>query len=247
MLGHGDIRMSKSTADLNWQGEQAWSAIKSDRRVYLVELFELAAHVVAAVDTAMALLPTRGPEHEFMFVNHEIHRMLLDALGAAARIRALCVERGSSSKQTQLEYKVSVRRAAWLRQEVLEDIDLSVLEDAQVRNTIEHFDEYVDRAALQAYGGEIPLPALIPVDMALTSRNVLSRFAIRGHQPTIYWVRVYVSGERRFINCGHEIDIDAVRSVVVAVKERLTPLLGEQAEREGSRMVLLTASSFSPA
>lgn len=247
-LGHSVIWMSNSTGDLNRQAEQAWAAIRASPMagVYLVELFELAAQVVAAVDTAMPLVPTPDPEHEFIVVNHEIHRKLLGALAAAARIRALFAERGSNSKQTPLEHKVSVRRAAWLRQEVLADIDLGVLEDAQVRNTIEHFDEYIDRAALQAFGGEIPLPALIPVDMALSARNVLNQFAVHGHEPTIYWVRVYVSGEHRFINCGHEIDIDALRSVAAAIKERIAPLLGEQAQQEGSSIVVLTSSSFTP-
>lgn len=238
--------MSKATAELNRQADAAWASIRESPMVsvYVIELYQLAVDIVDGIDAALALVPTPEPGSGFITVNHDVNRRLMQALGAAARARALCLERAKGWKQSPLEYKVHLRRAAWLR-DLLEGIDLEPLEDAQVRNTLEHFDEYVDQAAIGAYSGEISMPALVPVDMVLSDRHLLRQFAVGGEEPTTYWVRVYISGEHRFINCGHEVDIAALRVTAVGIRDRLGEVLGERVEQEGSAILVLTAHSFS--
>jgi hypothetical protein len=68
--------------------------------------------------------------------------MLINAVTDTARIRSLLAprDRGSDSAVT---FELRTRRAAWLRKEVLQGIRLDVVLGASVRNTLEHFDEYI--------------------------------------------------------------------------------------------------------
>lgn len=240
--------MGRATQQLNRSADEAWASIRDSplARVYLVEAYRLATDLAIGIDAALALLPAPVPGSGFITVNHEVHRNLLQALGAASRLRGLCLDRGKSAKQSPLEHKVHLRRAGWLR-EILSGIDLEPLRDTQVRHTLEHFDEYVDRAALQASSGTISMPALLPIDMALSTRDLLKQLAVGGEAPTMYFVRVYISDEFRFINCGHEVDVRALRRSAAQISDRLGPLLGQEVEEEGSSIVVLTPDSFSGA
>ncbi len=237
--------MGKATALLNDRANAAWDAIRRSpvAGVYLTELHRLATDIVVSLEAALAAVPVPQPGSGLITVNHEVHRHILNALGAGARLKGLCFDRSKGYKQTDLEHKILLRRAAWVR-ELLVGIDLAPLKEAQVRNTLEHFDEYVDRLALEAYEGDISMPALVPVDMALSSRNLLSQFAIGNEEPTMYWVRIYISDEKCFINCGHEVRVEPLRLTAGSIRDRLGPLLGNAAEHDGSSMLVLTERSF---
>lgn len=127
---------------------------------------------------------------------------------------------------------------------MLNGIDLEPLRDAQVRNTLEHFDEYVDRTALKASSGDIALPALMPLDFVLSTRDLLKQFDVGGGSPNVYPLRVFVTDESRFINCEQEVDVGTLRVCASQIVERVGPLLGEQARQEGSPMLVLLEGSF---
>jgi len=227
--------------------DEAWGRIVTSpiATVYLREVYLLAVEVVEEIDGALALLPeVASPGVGTLTVNHDVHRKLMRALGAAGRTRALCFGRGHGSNQTALEHKVQNRRAAWLTR-VLDGIDLGPFEEAQVRNTLEHFDEYLDRTSVEAQSGAIQMPALIPVDMSVSNRRLLEQFEIGGRKPTCYFVRAYIGDEGIFVNCGHEVDIGPLREAAVEVRDRLAGIVGVQADDDGgSPVVVLTEASF---
>jgi hypothetical protein len=239
--------MSKKTQELIRAADKAWNRILGSplAMVYLRELYLLSVEIVEEIDGALALLPEESSiSVGTLTVNHDIHRRLVRALGAAGRIRALCLERGQGSKQTALEHKVSIRRAVWLTG-VLEGIDLVPFQEAQVRNTLEHFDEYLDKASVDAQSGAIQMPVIIPVDISLSHRRLLEQFQIGGQRPSCYFVRAYIGNEGIFVNCGHEVNIVQLRKSSVEVRDRLAgivSLLDDQAE--GSPVVVLTEGTF---
>jgi len=237
--------VSDATADMERRADELWASVRDSPLwfVYVTELLQLSGAIVEAIDAAVRLVPEPPPGKGLITVNHEVHRLLMQALSASARVRALCCDRMKNSKESRLQYEVRRRRAAWLRG-FLEGIDLAPLRDAQVRNTLEHFDEYVDRLGEDAYSGKLSLPALVPVDMVLSERNLLEQFSVAQGRPATYWVRVYISGEFRFINCGREVDIAALRATSVGVRDRLTSVLSGSADEDGSAIIVLTAQSF---
>jgi hypothetical protein len=239
--------MSKATEDLNREADDAWDSISKSpfRFTYQRELYLLAGDIVVQVDEAEALIvpPPPKPGSGKLTVKREITERLIRALGAGTRLRSLCfATQHPGYKQTPLEHKVQQRRAAWV-QDILQRIDLTPLKDTQVRNTLEHFDEYVDHIALQARSG--PFPALVASDMALSDRHLLSAFNHQGVTfPNVHHIRTYVADEHRFINCGHEVDMAALRNTAAQIRDRVKPLLGQPLNEDGSAMHVLTDKSF---
>ena len=214
--------------------------------VYLVEVYRLADDVVTELDLATAIVETPAVGTGLITVNHAVHSHIASALNSAARLRTLCVDRGQGPGQSALAHKIQLRRASWLRG-LLSGIDLDPLGEAKVRNTLEHFDEYVDETAIAAANGEMQLPALVPVDFVLSQRDLLEQFHVDGVTPSVVHVRVFLSDENRYVNCGHEVDLGPIRRVSSGIIERLAPMLPKElSERDvrGSSMVVLKSESF---
>lgn len=237
--------MTTTPSEIERQAKELWASILASplSSIYLVELRQLSSTTVEAIDAALGHFTEPPPGKALITVNHEVHRLLVQAITASARARALCCDRGRGRKESPLQYEIRCRRAAWLRT-FLEGVDLAPLIDTQVRHTLEHFDEYVDRLGVAGSSGQLPLPALVPVDMVLSERHLLEQFSVGQGQPATYWVRVYISGESRFINCGHEVDIAALRATGAAIRDRVTAALGKGVEEDGAFMLVLTAQSF---
>jgi hypothetical protein len=237
--------MGKHTTQLNRQADEAWAQILRSpiASVYLREVYQLANEIVEEIESAQVLMgQPPGPGVGTIVVDHDLNRKLMRAMGAAARLRALCVQRGRG-RQPELQYKIHLRRSAWIT-DLLTGIDLDPLGSAHVRNTIEHFDEYLDATALDAASGSMTMPAFLPVDLALSNRMLLNQFGLGGKSPNVYFLRAYIGGEEVFINCGHEMDIAAARNCSELVRTRISEILGSQLDAEGSPMVVLTSESF---
>jgi hypothetical protein len=227
------------------QYDRMWQAIQRSPfvGVYISELYWLGRQVEA--DTTRIFddtPPPARPGDGYIRVDHALHGRILGVLLAAARIRALLRPRDRGDSRAQRE--VLARRTAALRQ-VLDGVDLSPVLDGAARNSIEHFDEYVDEAAIKSYRGAIPRPTLFAVDMVLNTRSVLERFDVRGERPTIYFIRAYVADERVFSNCGRELRMDPLRECCSMIRHRVEPLLPDFAREErGGSMLVVTADSF---
>jgi hypothetical protein len=123
---------------------------------------------------------------------------------------------------------------------------LEPFREAEVRNTLEHFDEYLDRASVEAQSGAIQMPVLIPVDISLSNRRLLEQFQIGDRTPTCYFVRAYIGDEGIFVNYGHEVDIAQLRKSSVEVRERLAGMFGgiQDDQGGGSPVLVLTEETF---
>ncbi len=226
--------------------DRMWQAIQRSpfMGVYISELYWLAEQVEE--DTTRIFddtpPPTR-PGESYIRVDHALHERILAVLLAAARTRALLRPRNRDGSRAQRE--VLARRTAALRQ-VLDGVDLAPVLDGAARNSIEHFDEYVDDAAIQSYRGAISRPTLFAVDMVLNTRSVLGQFDVSGERPTTYFIRAYIADERVFSNCGRELRMEPLRDCCSMIRQRVEPLLPDFAREErGGSMLVVTANSFS--
>ncbi|GGX96860.1 hypothetical protein GCM10007160_25640 [Litchfieldella qijiaojingensis] len=69
----------------------------------------------------------------------------------------------------------------------------------KVRNTLEHFDEYLDEANVKLYKAKTPPSPVAAYNMILSHREVTN--------PQVYQVRVYISSERMFYNLKWKVSI----------------------------------------
>lgn len=239
--------VSRATDAENAEAADAWMDIARSpfRSVYLYEMYWLAVEVVEGCEaTFNAVAPPVDQGDSFITVDHSIHRQLHNVLGAAARLRALLLPREKNPKQTSGEARVQRIRARWLQEEMLGGIALEPVLDADVRHSIEHFDEYVDRVALRARAGELELPILVPIDVCLTYRDQMKVLTLDGRPAPTYLIRCYVVSERRYINCGVETALEPLAAACRAIRDRLAQHLRPDEAGRGSPMLVITPQSF---
>lgn len=223
--------------------DQLWALIQRSpfMGVYIGELYWLAKQVDEDCSAIFSESePQASPGRSYIRVDHALHARILNVLGAAARIRALVRTRDRSGSRGQKE--VLFRRTAAL-QHLLSGIDLAPVLDGAARNSIEHFDQYLDTTAIKSAKGVIPRPTLFAVDMVLSTRGLLEGFDVGGEHPRI---RAYIADERLFSNCGRELKLEPLRDCCTAIRDRVEPLLPDFArEDRGASVLVVTSTTFS--
>lgn len=120
-------------------------------------------------------------------------------------------------------------RAAALKK-LVEGIPLAELVNVKVRNTLEHFDEYLDEANLAVTEAKTPPSPRAAYNMILSHWEVIS--------PRVYPIRVYISSERKFYNMKWSVDLGAINVEASAIVARLSALPGFSA-KEGPGALML--------
>lgn len=180
--------------------------------LYFHELWWLAHGVKTKAERlfAEATVPETG---NVIQVDPELHSLIASLLSDAANLKKLVITpstrlNGESGRQ----FRLRKARAAALR-EAIAGIQLPEMFNAKVRNTLEHFDEYIDEANIA-----LSTTKSAPSPMAAYNM-VLSRWEV--FSPRVYPIRVYISSERKFYNMKWSVDIDAMYKEATAIVERL--------------------------
>ncbi len=229
--------------------EQIWEAILASpfQGVYLMDLYWLAVAVVSRAEKVFIEAPKPTGPDNYLKVNAELVGELFSLLGDAARIKALLTERQRRDNQGEINFEMHVRRVKWLRNEVLKGVKLARTFEARVRNTLEHFDEYLDGATVGFATHDIPTPALVPIDFVVSRRSALEQFAVQQRIPHLYFMRVFIASERVFVNCGEEISIQALHTECRRIAKRLKPMVPEADKppnERGTSMLVITDTTF---
>lgn len=199
--------------------------------LYFHELWWLAHGVKTKAERLFA--EATVPESGYMIgVNPELHSLIASLLSDAANLKKLVITpsvrlNNESGRQFRLR---KARTAALLKS--IEGIPLTEMLNAKVRNTLEHFDEYLDEANVV-----LTTAKNVPSPMAAYNM-VLSHW--RAVNPPVYPIRVYISSERKFYNMKWSVDIGAMHQEATAVVERLVSHPGfSRTEGPGGLMVRL--------
>lgn len=212
--------------------------------VYINEIYWLTRRVHEECEAIFKdTPPPEVPGQGYIRVDHALHERLIGVLLAAARFRALVRSREAiSSSRTKRE--VLSLRTAHLR-ELLNGIDLGPLLDGTGRNAIEHFDERLDELAIKAFRGEPRPPTFYPLDMVLSTRDLLDRFDLGGQKASSVCIRVYIADEKIFANCGQEVALQPLSDRAREVFERLTSLFPDfTREEKGASLLVVTEKTF---
>jgi hypothetical protein len=199
--------------------------------IYLFELLWLAKDIIRRIDRVFEEAPPpKVPSDSYLkpgSVSADVYALLSDA----AKIRSLITRRSKRREQREDLYQLMLRRTRWLSQDILGGLELPTIRSAEVRNSIEHFDERLDESAMGFQDGTIERPAIMPLDMAIGNRGTILSFA-KGYA-TIHPMRVYVADERTFMNADAKIDLQALRDECVLIRDVVAHALPEQEERRG--------------
>lgn len=199
--------------------------------LYLHELWWLANGICQKTERLFA--EAKIPDNGYVIqVSPELHSLIASVLSEAANLKKLLVTPSAKlNGESGRQYRLRRARAAVLNQ-VLHGVHLSELLNAKVRNTLEHFDEYLDEANLTISEAKNPPSPMAAYNMILSHWEAVD--------PRVYPIRLYISKERKFYNMKWSVDLDALNKEASAIAERLKIYIGAAEEGPGGLMLHLT-------
>lgn len=212
----------------------------ADSKVEETKLFTLYIHELwwlsHAIKTKTAKLfgETKVPETGYtMQVSPELHSLIASVLSDAANLKKLIVTPSARlDRESGRQCRLRKARAAALK-ELLTGIPLVELVNVKVRNTLEHFDEYLDEANLAVSEAKVPPSPMAAYNIVLSHWEIFN--------PRIYPIRVYISSERKFYNMKWSVDLGAMNTEASAIVDRLLTVPGlSYKEGPGGLMLHLT-------
>lgn len=180
--------------------------------LYFHELWWLAHGIKTKAERLFA--EATVPETGYVIqVNPELHSVIASILSDAANLKKLVVTPSTRlNGESGPQFRLRKARAATLS-EAIAGIPLTEMLNAKVRNTLEHFDEYLDEANIALSNSKTAPSPMAAYNMVLSQWEVIS--------PRVYPIRVYISSERKFYNMKWSVDIGAMYKEATAVVERL--------------------------
>jgi hypothetical protein len=203
---------------------------------YIEEAYWLARGIAQACDEIFEATPppTEPSPANYIKVDGEMHRKMVRVLSEGAKLRALITLRQRTKEQAPWEYAFQEARAQWLRT-FLRGVSLDALSNARARNSVEHFDEYLDEIARKAATRRINRPTAMLFNMTLGRPDI-----IEVGSGSVVELRVYLASDRVFVNAGQRVDFQALRDQATEVAARLSPIASRSPDERGASITILT-------
>ncbi|WP_114326863.1 hypothetical protein [Candidatus Colwellia aromaticivorans] len=180
---------------------------------YEYELICLAKNIISACERLFQLAPV-STNHTYEKCSNEAHFQINALLSEAAKIKKLVSPNISPDANLAVrKNKIKKDREAYFST-MLNQINLTEILKPKIRNTLEHFDEYLDEANIK-----LSTPENIQHDMAF-SNLIISDWK---HMPNkkVYPIRMYIANEKRFYNMKWSVDINKVYEESKAIQSYL--------------------------
>ena len=169
--------------------------------LYFAEAWALAVSVREQCERVFVLAKSSAESGgSYMAVRPEVHKLIASCLSDAANLKKLI--RTSSSrgdKETKRGYDLRQYRAKMLS-DLLLQVDFQELTNARLRNTIEHFDEYLDSAVLALSDSKARKSPWAGYNLVVSALTI--------HDPPVHPIRVYSADDRTYHNFRWSINLD---------------------------------------
>ena len=186
--------------------------------IYLHELYYLCDSILRETTNIFegATIPSEG---YMVQVSPVLHSRINSVLLYSANIRKLITtEEKKGKKESRKKYEIRQQRKE-LFDDLLKDINLKEITNSKVRNTLEHFEEYLDDLNLKL---EKPNSEIKKDYPAAAYNMTFSEWQV--FRPDVYPIRLYISKEQTFYNFNWSIDLGEIAKEAKAIQERLKTL-----------------------
>jgi hypothetical protein len=181
--------------------------------IYKLEFLRLVSNIALKSEAIFARAPAKQCGNDYLAPDPELHSIIASLLSDAANAKNLIVDEIPKSKISKQLASMRQKRARALLEEV-KGIELTALLDKKVRNSIEHFDEYLDQANV-VLGGKPSTNRLALFNFVLSSRRLFEQY------DRTFPLRVYIADERVYENFELKIDIGKLYAESVQLRDRL--------------------------
>ncbi|MCD5719505.1 Uncharacterised protein [Klebsiella pneumoniae] len=183
--------------------------------IYLTELWFYAYGIKNKMSELNKL--TTLPEKGYILYNlPEITDLTLGILSNAANIKKMMLPVARGKSESAWAYTFRVDRCNMIKS-FLSDIDISEIMNSKVRNSLEHFDEYLDEFAIKMMKGIISTKKQnISFNMATSE--------LGAHEPPAYPIRQYCAKEKVYYNMDTSVDIGKISHEAMMIHNKFVSL-----------------------
>jgi len=180
--------------------------------LYFHELWWLASSLIKKSEKLFE--ETKVPDRGYLIqVNPELHSIIASILSDAANIKKFLVTpSGKNRGESGAQFRLRKERAKKLK-EALGKLELKEVLNHKVRNTLEHFDEYLDEANLKISQAKSPPSPMAAYNMILSHWEAFD--------PRVYPVRLYISSEKTFYNMKWSVNVGTLNTEAKAIVSEL--------------------------
>lgn len=159
--------------------------------------------------------PPPPGERNFVIEPAKLHVAIGNALTAAANVKKLLDDKRPRNERNESVGAHELRQArAQMLMAELEGVSLDEILKVSVRNSLEHFDEYLDKENIRLNGQLVPSVVLYNVGVSHIDNVVFDE------GPTLH-IRTYETTTQTFFNLGRSISLGKVHDEAVAILARL--------------------------
>jgi len=166
-------------------------------RIYLCELQWLAINIKNKCSQIFDYEKQLDPSRDYIVSNPVLWELLSSALSDAARLKKLIISPSNKPKLSQDQWTLMQERTTYL-QSILSTVALNEISNPKLRNTIEHFDEYLDAANIELLS---PVRhekiALYKLGLTAWNLDIFKPYGVTCEQD-IYKLQFYLIKERNF-------------------------------------------------
>lgn len=189
---------------------------------YIYEVNWLAHAVVQQCENLFKITPV--PEKGYSISpGYEAHQIITAILSDSARINNLLTipaQKGRHHKSDK-QFRLHVSRSEKLREYVV-GLNISEIFSGKVRNTLQHFDEYLDEANLKSFEGRLNEHVMVSYNMIISHRE--------GFQPLPFALRLYISSERVFLNMKYSVNIGKIYLEALELMKKFDEVLNAKGQ-----------------
>ncbi|WP_102802979.1 hypothetical protein [Klebsiella michiganensis] len=182
------------------------------KQIYLEEIWFLANSIIRRVKRLDDL--AKVPESGYLFFSkHEITELILGILSNSANIKKLTNPGKQAKGESAGAFQFRVDRCNFIKNSFPE-IDFLGILDTKLRNTLEHFDEYLDDFMTTIAKGEFSHAyPMVALNFGLSDQDAF--------EPHLYPIRMYESKTKNFYNFDNIVNIKSIYDVATAIDEKL--------------------------
>lgn len=205
-------------------------------QIYVHHLFQNAKGVSDGCDFVFAAAHT-APSESYLKNSPAVHVRIDSVLIAAANVKKLIVTpEEKSKKESARAFKFRRQRTEYLMA-ALAGLPLDTFMNARVRNSQEHFDEYLDDlGGRYELGGEPQMQ--IAYGVAFSSASMAR---VIGGMP--YPLRLYVADEQTYYNFEENINLGTLKNEAAGILDRLVATLLKNGRGEPGGLIIRIPAS----
>ena len=169
--------------------------------IYLHELWCLTESIKKRCDKLFEETPLPAQGYYFK-IDYSIHALINEILSDAANVKKLITTPAQKTKNESPEqFLVHVERSKFLQKKI-KGVEISELKSVKLRNSLQHFDEYLDEANIEASKGKIKTHQVAVYNFIMSHWEAIN--------PRPYPIRLYICSEKTYYNMKASVNINKI-------------------------------------